>query len=116
MSIYRAPDHREWRGVPVAPWTRLGRWAVGLALVSGVGWLIALPAIVAAPDEGVWWPWGVLLVVGLVPGLTCAIAASIVAFVAMVRRGERAFAAYLGYVPVTCIVLTAVLHSLFVGD
>jgi hypothetical protein len=89
---------------------------VGLALVSGLGWLIALPALVAAPTEGVWWPWGVLLIVGLVPGLVCAIAASIVAFLAMVRRGERALMVYVGYVPVACIVLSSLLHSLVVSD
>jgi hypothetical protein len=116
MSTYHAPEVSRWHGFPVKPSTRLGTWAVGLALVSGVGWLIALPAIVASPDEGVWWPWGLLLIVGLVPGLTCAIAASIVAFLAMVRRGERALMVYIGYVPVACIVLSSLLHSLFVSD
>ena len=116
MSTYHTSDVRKWHGVPVAPSTRLGRWAVGLALMSGAGWLIALPALVAAPAEGVWWPWGALLVVGVVPGLLCAIAASIVAFLAMVRRGERALAVYVGYVPVACIVLSSLLHSLFVSD
>lgn len=116
MSAYHAHGAREWHGVPVKPATRLGRWAVGLALVSGIGWLMALPAIVAASDEGVWWPWGLLLVVGLVLGRTCAIAASIVAFWAMLRRGERALMVYIGYVPVACIVLSSLLHSLFVSD
>ena len=116
MSTYQAPHVRKWHGVPVAPSTRLGRWAVGLAVVSGVGWLIGLPAAVAAPTEGVWWPWGVWLIVGLVPGLTCAIAASIVAFLAIVRRGERALMVYLGYVPVACVVISSLLHSLFVSD
>jgi hypothetical protein len=45
-----------------------------------------------------------------------AIAAAIVAFLAIVRRGERALSVYLGYVPVACIVFSAVLHSLFVSD
>jgi hypothetical protein len=116
MSTFHASAVRKWHGVPVEPSTRLGRWAVGLALVSGLGWLIALPALVAAPTEGVWWPWGVLLIVGLVPGLVCAIAASIVAFLAMVRRGERALMVYVGYVPVACIVLSSLLHSLVVSD
>lgn len=61
-------------------------------------------------------PWGILLLVGVIPGFVCGIAASIVAFLAMVRRGERAVAAYLGYVPVVCIVLASVLHSAFVSD
>jgi hypothetical protein len=50
--------------------------------------------------------------VGLVPGIACGIAASIVAFMAMVRRGERALSVYLGYVPVVCIVLGSLVSSL----
>ena len=111
MSTYGVPV-RTGHHLPVKPMTRLGTWAVALAVVSGVGWLIALAAIVFA-DTGVWWPGGLLGLVGLVPGITCAIAASIVAFLAMVRRGERALSVYLGYVPVVCIVLSSVLNSLF---
>jgi hypothetical protein len=92
--------------------TRLGNWAVVLAVVSGISWLAALPVVLLAPSEGVWWPWGVLLILTLVPALTCAIAAPIVAFLAMVRRGERALSVYLGYVPVVCILLSAALSSL----
>jgi hypothetical protein len=111
MSTYGVPV-RQWHGVPVEPMTLLGRWAVALAVVSGVGWLIALPAILFMPTEGVWLPWGLLLIVGLIPGITCAIAAPIVAFLAMVRRGERALSVYLGYVPVVCIGLASALSSL----
>jgi hypothetical protein len=88
---------------------------VAAALVSGIGWLVALPAFVFAPSEGVWLPWGLLLVVGLVPGFLCAIAASILAFLAMVRRGERGLSVFLGYVPVVCIVLASVIASM-IGD
>jgi hypothetical protein len=95
------------------PMTRLGRWAVALAVVSGLAWLVGLPAFLLAPTEGVWWPWGVWLLVTLVPALTCGIAASIVAFLAMIRRGERALSVYLGYVPVVSIVLSSVLSSIF---
>ena len=112
MTTYHVPI-RKWHGLRVAPMTRLGRWAVISAVVSGVGWLVALPAVVFAPSEGVWWPWGVLLVVGLVPGFMCAIAASILAFLAMVRRGERALSVYLGYVPVACILLSSAINSVF---
>jgi peptidoglycan/LPS O-acetylase OafA/YrhL len=114
VSTYGLPV-KKWHGVPVSPTTRPGRWAVALAVVSGIGWLIALPAIVFAPDEGIWIPWGLLLLIGLVPGISCAIAAPIVAFVVMVRRGERALSVYLGYVPVLCILLGAVLGSLLSG-
>ena len=56
---------------------------------------------------------GILLPVGLIPGFVCGIAASVVAFLAQVGRGERAVSVYLGYVPVACVLLTAALNSLF---
>ena len=112
MSTYPVPV-REWHGVPVAPTTRLGRWAVLLAVVSAIGWLVALPALVVDPTADVFVPWGILLLVGLIPGFVCGIAASILAFLAMVRRGERAVSVYLGYVPVACILLGSALNSLF---
>ena len=112
MSTYHVPA-REWHGVSVAPTTHMGRWAVALALVSGVGWLVALPALVVDPTADAFVPWGILLLVGLIPGFVCGIVASILAFLAMVRRGERAVSVYLGYVPVACIFLAAALNSLF---
>jgi hypothetical protein len=112
MSTYHAPI-REWHGEPMAPTTRLGRWAVLLAVVSGIGWLIALPALVVDPTADAFVPWGILLLVGLIPGFVCGIAASIVAFLAQLRRGERALSVYLGYVPVVCIVLGSVFNSVF---
>jgi hypothetical protein len=99
----------------LAPTTGLGRRAVILAVVSGLGWLVALPALVVDPTADAFVPWGILLLVGLIPGFLCGIAASIVAFLAMIRRGERALSVYLGYVPVVCILLSSVLNSLF-GD
>jgi len=111
MSTYGIPV-RKWHGLlPVKPMTRLGTWAVALAVLSGVGCLIGLSAIVFA-DTGVWWPGGLLGLIGLVPGFLGAIAASIVAFLAMARRGERALSVYLGYVPVLCILLSSALNSL----
>ena len=62
MSTYGVPV-RTWHGHAVKPMTHLGTWAVALAVVSGVGWLIAVPAIVFA-DTGVWWPGGLLAIVG----------------------------------------------------
>jgi hypothetical protein len=112
MATYHAPI-REWHGLPVAPTTRLGRSAVILAVVSGVGWLVALPALVVDPTADAFVPWGILLLVGLIPGFLCGIAASIVAFLAQLRRGERALSVYLGYVPVACILLSSALNSLF---
>jgi hypothetical protein len=86
---------------------------VALAVVSGIGWLVALPAFVYDPVASEMVPWGILLLVGLIPGLAGGIAASIFAFLAQVRRGERALSVYLGYVPVVAIVLSSVLNSLF---
>ena len=63
MSTYHVPV-REWHGAPVAPTTRLGRWAVLLAVVSGIGFLVALPAILFG-DSSVWVPWALLLLVGV---------------------------------------------------
>jgi hypothetical protein len=51
--------------------------------------------------------------VGGIPALVGAIAAPILAFVAMVRHGERAVSVYLGYMPVACILLSAAINSLF---
>jgi hypothetical protein len=112
MSTYHVPM-REWHDVAVAPTTRLGRWAVLAAVVSGIGWLVALPALVVDPTVDAFVPWGILLLVGLIPGFLCGIAASVLAFLAMIRRGERAVSVYLGYVPVACILCGAALNSLF---
>jgi hypothetical protein len=84
-----------------------------LAVVSGIGWLVALPALVVDPTADAFVPWGVLLLVGLIPGFVCGIAASIYAFLAQVRHGEGAVSVYLGYVPVACILLAAAINSLF---
>ena len=111
MSTYPVPARKR-HGLPVKPTTRLGEWAVVLAIVSGVGWLIALPALVLDPHASEMVPWGILLLVGLIPGFVCGIAASIVAFLAQVRRGEHAVSVFLGYVPVACIFLSAAINSL----
>ncbi len=112
MSTYHVPM-RKWHGLPVAPMTHLGRWAVALTVVSGTGWLVALPTLVVDATADAFVPWGILLLVGCVPGFVCGIAASIVAFLAQIRRGERALSVYLGYVPVVCILLASALNSVF---
>ena len=112
MSTYHVPA-RKWHGLPIKPMTRLGMWAAVLAVVSGIGWLVALPAFVFDPTASEMVPWGILLLVGLIPGLVCGIAASVFAFLAQVRHGERALGVYLGYVPVACILLSAAISSLF---
>jgi hypothetical protein len=67
MSTYHFPA-KEWHGLPIAPVTRLGRWAVISAVMSGIGWVVALPAI-AYGQSDVWVPWVLLLLVGLIRGL-----------------------------------------------
>ena len=112
MSTYPVPVGK-WHGLPVMPMTRMGRWAVRLAIVSGLGWLVALPALIVDPTADAFVPWGILLLVGLIPGFVCGIAASVLAFLAMVRRGERALSVYLGYVPLARINLASGINSLF---
>ena len=113
MSTYHAPV-KQWLGFPVAPTTALGKWGVLAAVVSGLGWLVVFPAA-AFGSTGEWWPTGLLLLVGGIPAFVCAIAASILAFLAMVRHGERAVSVYLGYVPVACILMSATINSVFFG-
>ncbi|MCU0306934.1 MAG: hypothetical protein MUE51_04035 [Thermoleophilia bacterium] len=104
-----------WHGLPLVPTTRTGRWAALVAILSAIGWLVALPAILSAASAGVWWPWGVLLLVGLILGLGGAIAASVLAVLAVVRHGERAVGVVLGLVPLACILLAAALDALLSG-
>jgi hypothetical protein len=51
--------------------------------MSEICWLVALPALVVDPTADAFVPSGVLLLVGLTPGLVCGIGASIRAFLAM---------------------------------
>jgi hypothetical protein len=69
--------------------------------------------VAAFGTTGEWWPTGILLLVGGIPAFVCAIGASILAFLAMVRHGERAVSVYLGYVPVACILMASAINSLF---
>jgi len=68
VSTYHVPV-RKWHGLPLKPTTHLGWWAAVLAVGSGVGWLMALPALLFAPSNGVCLPWGLLLLVASSPGL-----------------------------------------------
>ena len=71
------------------PTTRLGRWAVGLAVANVVlvlGWRLMGP-------------------LGAFPGLVCGLAGGTVAFVAILRRGERAVAVFAAIAPLVLVVL-----------
>ena len=57
MSTYPVPV-KKWHGLPVEPTTRVGRWAVILAVSRERRWLASWPALTFAPSDGVWLPWG----------------------------------------------------------
>lgn len=85
------------RRFPPLPTTRLGRWAVGLA--------VAYPLLVTA------WrilPGGALL------GFASGIAGGVLALVAIVRRGERALLVFAAVAPLV-LVVAFVLAELLVG-
>lgn len=67
----------------VMPATRLGRWAVGLAIAG----LLLIGA------------WTVMGPLGGFPGLVVAFAGGIVALVAITRRHERALSVFAALVP-----------------
>lgn len=82
------PDHetheRAW-----LPQTRLGRWAVALA-VAGVLLVLA---------------WSLLGPLGAFPGFGFQAAGGICALVAILRRRERAVAVYVALIPLASVVL-----------
>ena len=79
-----------------APTTRLGEWAIGLAVVS-VGLLLT---------------WTVVGRIGGVAGLGCGLAGGVSAFVAIARRGERSPIVFLALAPFA-MVAAFVLAELF---
>jgi hypothetical protein len=83
--------------IPVLPTTRLGWWAVGLA----VGYVVLVPL------------WAVMPV-GAFPGLLSGLAGGVVALVAIRRRGERAVAVFAAVAP-GVLVAFFVLGELLIG-
>jgi hypothetical protein len=86
------------RRIAVLPATRLGRWAVGLALAN----------VVLVPS------WSLLGPLGAFPGFACGLAGGITGLVAIFRRGERALTVYAAVVPLVLVVLF-VLAELLIG-
>ena len=86
------------RRVAILPVSRLGRWAVGLALANVVfvlGWRLMGP-------------------LGAAPGFAFGLAGGIAGLAAIFRRGERALAVYVAVAPLVLVVVF-VLAELLVG-
>lgn len=86
------------RGRAILPTTRMGKWAVGLAVANIVlmfGWRLMGP-------------------LGGFPGLAAGFAGGVVALFAITRRGERAVAVFAAIVPLVLVVVF-VLAELLVG-
>lgn len=101
MSVGGAPhgvSMKRGRRFPILPTTRLGNWAVGLAVANVV--------LTSA--------WRLMGPLGAFPGLVCGLAGGILAAVAISRRGERALAVFAATVPAMFVVLF-VLAELLVG-
>jgi hypothetical protein len=95
---YRFPARKRRRFV-VLPTTRLGTWAVVLAVVS-VALLLS---------------WSLMGRLGGVPGLGFGLAGGVAALVAIIQRGERALTVFAALVPFLNAV-GFVLGSLLIGD
>lgn len=109
MATYPAkrPHH-----VAVAPVTRLGRWALGMAVAAMVGLVMLDAAMAFSPDDpALSTAWGAYDLVSIAVAGVFAITAPIIALTAIVRK-ERAVAVYLAFVPFLLIFL----HPLFMGD
>ena len=92
---------------PFGPTTRLGKSA--LALVAAIVALaIAVVTVVPADSVAAW--------VVAFCGLALVVAAAVVLFAAICRRGERALSVYAAALVLVGGVLFLLLHSLFIGD
>jgi hypothetical protein len=88
----------EKRRPSILPKTRLGRWAVALA--------IAMVVLVLG--------WRLMGPLGAFPAFVCGLGGGIVALVAIFRRHERALTVFLALVPLLFVVLF-VLAELLIG-
>lgn len=94
-QLPRSTTHR----VAVVPTTRLGRWAVGLAIANVVLVLVLAWTIL---------PGGAAL------GFACGLAGGVVGLVAIVRGRERALAVFAALAPFATVV-AFVLAELLIG-
>lgn len=105
MSTYHVRV-KEWHGHRVAPTTRLGRWGLWLAVVSLVGFaMVVIMANFGADDPATGSFWGVFGIVGPLLWVPLALVSLVVGLVARFRRGERALAAKIAYLPFLIILL-----------
>lgn len=105
MSTYHV-SVKKWHGHAVAPTTRIGQWGLWLAVVSLVGFaMVVIMANFGADDPATGTFWGVFGIVGPILWVPLAIVALVVGLVARFRRGERALAAKLAYLPFLIILL-----------
>lgn len=103
MATHHVPVEREPQLGEVAPTTRLGRWAVGLAVVSLVALgMFGVVARVDPTDPPLLSFWGVIGLSMIVAPVS-ALAAAIVGLIAVIR-GERARSIYLAYLPLVITV------------
>jgi hypothetical protein len=93
----RLPAKRGCR-IAILPTTRLGRWAVWLA----VGFIVLVFA------------WRVMGPAGAAPGFALGLAGGVVGLVAIFRRGERAITVFAAILPLA-LVVAFVLAELIVG-
>lgn len=106
-GAYRSPGQRRQHFV-VEPTTRPGKWAVGLVVAATV--VLALAAFIVVPEDSL-----AAVAVGIA-ALAGVLAGGVVAFVAIVRRGERALAVYASTLVLSAGVLFLLLHSLLISD
>ena len=104
--MHHAPTQRS-SGFPIAPTTRLGRWAVGLVAAAAV--LVAAVVMVVPADS---------LAASLVAssGGALVLAGGGSALAAIFRHGERALSVYAAAFVLVGGILFLLLHSLFISD
>ncbi len=98
----QSPEQSLWRRIFAAPGTRLGRWAVGLAGMFVVLFLINaivfMPATVEAP-----WRQVLLPLYGFAM-LACGLAAGVVGLMAVIRQRERSWLVWLSMLPALLVI------------
>ena len=96
-AVHQPLPAKKGRHIPMLPTTRLGRWAVRLA--------VGFPVLVLA--------WSILPG-GAALGFASGLAGGVVALVAIFRRGERAITVFAAILPLA-LVVAFVLAELIVG-
>ena len=86
------------------PETRLGWWAVGLAVAFVVMFIINATVFVPAAQgvSNAWWQQALLPFYGIFMVL-CGLAAGVVGLVAVIRKHERSWLVWLTILPGACV-------------